>query len=146
MICFSLLFICLAPLSDGCPNDIALTCKLQCPDDNYVLDTNGCPTCACGADAEKPTVSCPLRKCQTDCGDGGYKLDSNGCRTCQCLSKPTVECSRVMCRMFCQYGFKRDENGCEYCACNESPQECPKMKCLKTCKNGYRKDYSGMNQ
>jgi hypothetical protein len=119
-----------------CPQDFATTCNLQCPNGNYLLDDKGCPTCACAA-------ICPEIKCRANCGDAGYQLDENGCQTCKCVSKEKVQCSRFMCRMYCQNGFKRDENGCEYCACNESPQECPQLTCENLCSNGYRKDYSG---
>ncbi|CAF1427349.1 unnamed protein product [Rotaria sordida] len=129
--------------NSGCPNNLAATCNLQCPNGNYLLDENGCPTCACASNEGKQLISCPEIKCRANCGDTGYQLDENGCQTCKCLIKENVQCSGVMCRMFCQYGFKRDENGCEYCVCNESPQACPLLKCVKSCKNGYRKDYSG---
>ena len=126
-----------------CPINFHRTCMLECANGNYVLDARGCPTCACSSNDKQRTTSCPDKKCRSECGDGGYLLDENGCQTCKCAVKENVQCSRVMCRMFCEYGFKRDENGCEYCSCNESPQECPKLKCLGNCKNGYRKDYSG---
>jgi len=121
-----------------CPNDFPATCNLQCPDGNYLLDEKGCPTCACA-----PNDGCPLSKCRSNCGKAGYKLDENGCQTCVCASKETVQCSQLMCRMYCSNGFKRDENGCEYCACSDTPQECPQLKCQQTCTSGYRKDYSG---
>jgi hypothetical protein len=120
----------------ACPDDFGTTCTLQCPNGNYILDDKQCPTCACA-------TTCPEIKCRANCGDAGYELDKDGCQTCKCVSKAKVECSRVMCRMFCQYGFKRDENGCEYCACNQLPQECPNLNCDRTCSNGYRQDYSG---
>lgn len=118
----------------GCPEDFASTCNLQCPNGNYLLDSNGCPTCSCA-------VTCPQIKCRANCGDAGYVVDENGCQTCKCIAK--VECSRVMCRMFCQHGFKKDDNGCPYCACNQSPPQCPILNCDNTCSNGYRKDYGG---
>jgi hypothetical protein len=90
-----------------------------------------------------PPNNCPLLKCRSNCGDAGYKSDENGCRTCECAAKPRVQCSRVMCRMFCVNGFRRDENGCEICKCNDSPQPCPQLNCENICLNGYRKDYSG---
>ncbi len=131
-----------------CPNNLATTCNLRCTNGNYLLDTNGCPTCACTSDSsvkriDPPQTSCPLRKCRANCGDAGYKIDENGCQTCECASKSQVQCSRVMCRMFCVNGFGRDENGCEICKCNDSPQPCPAVNCPNTCLNGYRKDYSG---
>ncbi|CAF3124777.1 unnamed protein product [Rotaria sp. Silwood2] len=126
-----------------CPTDLATKCNLQCPNGNYLLDENGCSTCACASNEGKQLIFCPEIKCRANCGDAGYELDENGCQTCKCIIKENVQCSRVMCRMFCQFGFKRDENGCEYCACNESPQECPLLKCVQSCQNGYRKDYSG---
>jgi hypothetical protein len=129
-------------VTEECPNDFATICSLQCPDGNYVLDTKGCRTCAC-APSER-VEACPQIKCRANCGDTGYQIDENGCQTCKCVPKASVPCSRVMCRMYCQYGFKRDENGCEYCACNQSPQPCPQVYCEKTCPNGYQKDYSGM--
>lgn len=119
-----------------CAHDFLQTCKLQCPNGNYVLDNKGCPTCACES-------RCAQVKCRANCGDAGYVLDQNGCQTCACVKKDKVQCSKVMCRMFCQHGFKRDANGCEYCSCNESPQPCPKLSCEESCPNGYRKDYSG---
>jgi hypothetical protein len=119
----------------GCPNDFGANCALQCPNGNYLLDGNGCPTCACA-------ITCPEIKCRANCGDDGYVIDENGCQTCKCVS-PKIQCARVMCRMYCQYGFKRDENGCEYCACNQLPQQCPILNCENSCSNGYRKDYSG---
>ena len=111
-------------------------------------DENGCPTCACATNQSSKRTGrpnkCPLMKCRADCGSDGYKVDENGCRTCECASKSgKVECSRVMCRMFCTHGFRRDENGCEICKCNDSPQPCPKLKCSTKCPNGYQKDYSG---
>lgn len=139
------MYIYLVPtFNANCPSDFATTCKLQCPDGNYIINEKGCPTCACVSTEQRQVVPCPQVKCRANCGDAGYKLDDNGCQTCKCVSKESVQCSRVMCRMFCQYGFKRDENGCEYCACNESPQQCPQLNCQRTCANGYRKDYSGM--
>ncbi|CAF1422311.1 unnamed protein product [Adineta steineri] len=131
-----------------CPNNLATTCTLRCTNGNYLLDTKGCPTCACASDtAIKPNDqsanNCPLRKCKASCADNSYKVDDKGCRTCECTAKPRVECSGVMCRMFCVNGFRRDENGCEVCQCNDDPQPCPKLNCQKTCSNGYRKDYSG---
>ncbi|CAF3666061.1 unnamed protein product [Rotaria sp. Silwood1] len=127
----------------GCPTDLSTTCNLQCPNGNYLLDENGCSICACASNEGKQLISCPEIKCRANCGNNGYQLDENGCQTCKCIIKENIQCSRVMCRMFCQYGFKRDENGCEYCACNELPQECPLLKCIQSCPNGYRKDYSG---
>jgi hypothetical protein len=96
-------------------------------------------------------MECPLLKCRANCGDAGYESDENGCRTCKCATtsdkdtvpKPRVECSRLMCRMYCVNGFARNENGCEICKCNTSPQACPEVNCDKTCSNGYQKDYSG---
>jgi len=136
--------------TEKCPNNLASTCNLQCINNNYALDETGCPICACASDQlikriGKPPNSCRLMKCQADCGDAGYKLDENGCRTCECLSKKTsnVECSDLMCRMYCAYGFRRDESGCEICQCNDSPQPCPALNCAETCLNGYKTDYSG---
>ncbi|UJR36259.1 hypothetical protein I4U23_028989 [Adineta vaga] len=139
-----------------CPTNLATTCNLRCTNGNYLLDTKGCPTCACTSEASikrigRPPINCPLVKCTEDCGDRGYKLNANGCRTCECssvdskgiASKPRVECSDLMCRMHCVHGFRRDENECELCQCNDSPQPCPKLNCQNTCSNGYRKDYSG---
>jgi hypothetical protein len=134
--------------SEKCPDNFATTCNLQCPDGKYLLDTKGCPTCTCAS--SKP-VGCPLFKCRDNCGDAGYKLNEKGCQTCACKStekkdetpKTTVQCSRVMCRMYCINGFRRDANGCEICKCNDSPQPCPKLTCEKSCSSGYRKDYSG---
>jgi hypothetical protein len=140
-----------SPSSPGkCPNKLATTCNLQCVNDNYALDDQGCPICACASDQSikrigKPLTGCPLLKCRTDCGDAGYKSNENGCQTCECAStKPSVvECSNVRCRMYCVHGFRRDENGCEICKCNDSPQPCPELNCANTCSNGYRQDYSG---
>lgn len=123
----------------NCPEDFRQTCNLECPNGNYLLDNKGCPTCACES-------ACPEIKCRANCGDAGYVRDENGCQTCACASakkEEKVQCSKVMCRMFCENGFKRDENGCEYCACNESPQPCPALNCDIFCTNGFRKDYSG---
>jgi hypothetical protein len=141
--------------TEQCPNNLANTCNLQCPNGNYLLDDKACPTCACATNKSiehigKP-LECPKFKCQANCGDAGYKSDENGCQTCQCVStsaqnatlKPKVECSRVMCRMFCVHGFRRDRNGCEVCKCNNAPQPCPQLNCEKACLNGYQKDYSG---
>lgn len=122
----------------ACAEDFLTTCNIQCPSRNYVLDDNGCPTCVCA-------TNCPKIKCRANCGSDGYVLDENRCQTCKCVKKEQVQCSRVICRMFCQNGFKRDENGCEYCACNQEPQKCPELNCQNTCSNGYRKDYSSMN-
>lgn len=122
--------------SANCPENFRQTCNLQCPNGNYLLDDKGCPTCACER-------TCPEIKCRANCGNAGYVLDENGCQTCACAKKEQVQCSKVMCRMFCEHGFKRDKNGCEYCACNNSPQPCPPLSCDNSCPNGYRKDYSG---
>ncbi|CAF1554234.1 unnamed protein product, partial [Adineta ricciae] len=127
----------------GCPNDFTKTCNVQCPNGNYLLDDKGCPMCACMPSEQKRVESCPQIKCRANCGTDGYQMDENGCQTCKCVKKANVQCSRVMCRMFCQYGFKRDENGCEYCACNIQPQQCPALSCQRSCSKGYRKDYSG---
>jgi hypothetical protein len=132
-----------------CPDKLATTCNLQCPNGNYVLDTKGCPTCACAAEKsiDQQPKECPLYKCVADCGTDGYKWDENGCRTCECVTKDVKpkpkECSRVICRMLCTHGFQRDENGCEICKCNSSPQPCPQLTCDNQCSSGYRKDYSG---
>ncbi|CAF3075536.1 unnamed protein product [Rotaria socialis] len=140
-----------------CPNDLAATCDLRCQNGDYVLDTKGCPTCACISNASvqrvgRPPIKCPLYKCRANCGLGGYVVDEKGCQTCKCTStstndvvpKPSVDCgARPMCRMFCENGFRRDENGCEICQCNDSPQACPVKICQNTCLHGYRKDYSG---
>ncbi|CAF1049361.1 unnamed protein product [Adineta steineri] len=126
-----------------CNNDLANTCNLQCPNGNYLLDEKGCPTCACVSTEEKQIPICPQIKCRANCGDAGYQVDENGCQTCKCVSKENIQCSRLMCRMFCKNGFKRDENGCEYCACNELPVQCSPVNCERSCPNGYRKDYSG---
>ena len=129
---------------DKCSQDFAATCSLQCANNKYAIDEDGCPICACASQSSRRT--CPLMKCRDNCGELGYKTDSKGCRTCECASKsPKVECSRVMCRMFCVHGFRRDENGCEICACNSSPQPCPSLTCDNICLNGYQKDYSGKN-
>jgi hypothetical protein len=142
--------------TEQCPDNLATTCNLQCANGNFVLDTKGCPTCACSTDSPpqrigKVPMECPLLKCRANCGDAGYESDENGCRTCKCATtsdkdtvpKPRVECSRLMCRMYCVNGFARNENGCEICKCNTSPQACPEVNCDKTCSNGYQKDYSG---
>ncbi|CAF2080570.1 unnamed protein product [Rotaria magnacalcarata] len=126
-----------------CQSDLETNCDLQCSSGNYLLDARGCPTCACASNEGRQLTSCPEIKCRANCGDSGYQLDENGCQTCKCAKKENVQCSGVMCRMFCQNGFKRDENGCQYCACNESPQACPLLECSRVCKNGFRKDYSG---
>lgn len=97
------------------------------------------------------STECPLVKCRANCGNNGYVLDENGCQTCKCVSSSTkdvakkqpIECSRVMCRMFCEHGYRRNENGCEICQCNDLPQPCPEVYCENKCPNGYRKDYSG---
>lgn len=120
----------------NCPEDFRQTCNLECSNGNYLLDDKGCPTCACES-------ACPEIKCRANCGDAGYVIDENGCQTCVCAKKERVQCSKVMCRMFCEHGFKRDENGCEYCACNSSPQPCPALNCDNSCPSGYQKDYSG---
>ena len=138
------------PLPTGkCPNNLPTTCNLQCVNGNYVLDENGCPTCACVSDQaikriDRPANSCPLLKCRATCGSAGYKTDEKGCRTCECaLKSSTIECPRSMCRMYCVNGFRRNENGCEICKCNDSPQPCPELNCANKCLNSYRKDYSG---
>ena len=142
-------------LVNGCSNDALANCNLQCFNGDYVLDEAGCPTCACAQKVleDRSKIACPMRKCRANCGDLGYVIDENGCQTCKCASdiqqggnvppKTSVECSRVMCRMFCVNGFRRDANGCEVCQCNDEPQPCPSVDCLNSCPNGYRKDYSG---
>ncbi|UJR09837.1 hypothetical protein I4U23_014062 [Adineta vaga] len=130
------------PSNNQCPNDFAKSCNIQCTNGNYLLDDKGCPMCACMPTEEKPAVTCQEIKCRANCGSDGYQLDENGCRTCKCVSKAKVQCSGVMCRMFCVNGFKRDENGCPYCACNEKPQECPSLTCERSCTHGYRLDYN----
>lgn len=138
-----------------CSNDALLNCNLQCFNGDYVLNEDGCPTCACAKQVleDRSKIACPMMKCRANCGDLGYVIDENGCQTCKCASdtqrgsnippKTPVECSRVMCRMFCVNGFRRDENGCEVCQCNDEPQPCPVVDCQNLCPNGYRKDYSG---
>jgi hypothetical protein len=32
---------------------------------------------------------------------------------------PAVDCSAVMCMMFCEHGFVKDDNGCDMCKCYE---------------------------
>ncbi len=153
---YSFYYIYLVPESVGppaptekCPLNLGTTCNLQCENNNYELDEKGCAKCACASEQSikrigRPPNDCPLLKCQANCGSAGYKTDENGCGTCECAAKSSaVECSRVMCRMFCVHGFRRDGNGCEVCKCNDSPQPCPELNCGNTCLNGYRKDYSG---
>ena len=134
--------------SPRCPDNLLDGCTIQCKDNNYALDYAGCPVCACVPSNAPSRFECPMFKCRANCGIAGYQIDENGCQTCNCATaeivKPTkVECSRVMCRMFCVHGFRRDENGCEICRCNDSPQPCPDLNCESSCPNGYRKDYSG---
>jgi hypothetical protein len=145
------------PPTKECPNDLAATCDVRCQNGDYVLDTKGCPTCACTSNASvqrvgRPPIKCPLYKCRANCGLGGYVVDEKGCQTCKCTStstkdvlpKPSVDCvAHPMCRMFCEHGFRSDENGCEICQCNDSPRACPVKICQNTCLHGYRKDYSG---
>ena len=143
----------LPQIVNNCPEDLLENCNLQCPNGDYRLDENGCPTCACATKTpERPKIACPMVKCRANCGDLGYVKDENGCQTCRCVAdarqddgvetKDPVPCSRVMCRMFCVNGFRRDANGCEVCQCNEEPQPCPLTNCQNSCPNGYRKDYS----
>lgn len=131
----------------NCPKDLMDDCKLQCPNNIYAIDFAGCLVCACPSNEKPRHFECPMMKCLSNCDEGGFRIDENGCRTCECVnkpkSKPRVECSRVMCRMFCPNGFSRDENGCEVCKCNSSPQPCPELNCDNECPNGFRKDYSG---
>lgn len=131
-----------APAKSVCPDSLPTDCTLQCPNESYLRDSNGCRTCACTSSEPKPSIECPKMKCRATCGSSGYTVDENGCSTCTCALKSEVQCPRPMCRMFCKFGFKRDENGCEYCSCNDSPKACPTWNCEQTCSN-YRKDYSG---
>ncbi|CAF0784287.1 unnamed protein product [Adineta ricciae] len=107
-----------------CPTNLSTTCNLRCTNGNYILDTKGCPTCACTSEGTIQRIVQP----STDTKD--------------VPSKAGVQCSPIMCRMFCEHGFRRDKNGCEVCQCNDSPQSCPKLNCQNKCTSGYRKDYS----
>lgn len=144
----------LPQIVNKCPDDLLGNCNLQCYNGDYLINENGCPICQCRTPMpDRSKIACPMMKCRANCGDLGYVIDENGCQTCKCASdnrqvdivppKETVECSRVMCRMFCVNGFRRDTNGCEVCQCNDEPQPCPSVNCQNLCPNGYRKDYSG---
>merc|ERR1719245_334298 len=98
-------------------------------------DCNDC-VCAtiwdpvCGVDGETYNSSC-----QADCA--GVKYKDGECE------KP--ECSKVMCRMYCEHGFMKDKNGCEICKCAEKPEEpeCPEVMCKMFCEHGWQKGEDG---
>jgi hypothetical protein len=76
-------------------------------------------------------IQCPVGyKCKLD---GDYP-DAGG--TCV-----KVNCSPVMCELYCEHGFQTDENGCQICKCKPAP--CLPVMCGLYCEFGYQKDENG---
>ena len=105
----------------GCP-----TCDCDCPSmmcpaavkncTNLKQDADGCSTCTCDDQQDKPVIDvCPELACALTC-DHGMQRDESGCPQCSCN-----RCPLQLCRMFCPYGFRRNDQGCQVCECDWSP-------------------------
>jgi hypothetical protein len=74
------------------------TCDDLVPKWHYSMDTEAC----------EEYLGCE--------GVKGNNFDSEEECKQKCVG-PAVDCSPVMCMMYCPYGFKADEKGCAVCKC-----------------------------
>jgi len=139
---------------------------VPCPGNKYLKDERGCQTCQCETICPMPMCSepcefgyandergCMTCKCNTKppadiAVDGGWMeeegaYDEGEDSESSEVSVEEVDCPRMMCRMFCEYGFMKDENGCQVCKCRSQPEHCSNMMCLMLCEHGFEKDERG---
>lgn len=104
--------VCLSAPKEPCPD---VMCAMFCAN-GYELGANGCPSCVC-----KPAPGCV-------CGNTCTMVDGTSQGICQADGRTCAQnliaphcCSRMMCKMFCEFGNVVDEHGCPQCACKPNP-------------------------
>ena len=109
------------PCAESCPE---LSCGLSCPH-GFVLDNNGCPTCAC-----QSLCGVCDEQIEPVCTRNGYTFNNACLASCNGESvayagRCNAACEPLDCGLDCA-AYKRNEEGCEICACEMTV--CPEAR------------------